>query len=99
MQGFKEEPYIFEISEEIWSSIKYAFMKSLISYNIMFNNFITVIVCRQFYSFDDSLKSTNFLRRSEEGKIKFLYLTNDGVRNFVINNENSVKVIFSSNLE
>jgi hypothetical protein len=47
---------------------------------------------KKFYGLDESLNSTNFLRRTEEGKIKNLYLTNDGVRNFVINNKSSLKV-------
>lgn len=38
------------------------------------------------------MKSVNFIRRTEGGKIKNLYLTTDGVRNFVMSNDKSVKV-------
>ncbi|XP_021962974.1 RNA cytosine-C(5)-methyltransferase NSUN2 isoform X2 [Folsomia candida] len=48
---------------------------------------------KKFYSLDESMKSVNFIRRTEGGKIKNLYLTTDGVRNFVMSNDKSVKIV------
>jgi hypothetical protein len=47
---------------------------------------------REFYDLDETLKSTNFLKRTEEGKIKNIYLTTESIRDFVIQNEKAVKV-------
>jgi hypothetical protein len=47
---------------------------------------------REFYDLDENLKSTNFLKRTEEGKIKNIYLTTESIRDFVIQNEKAVKV-------
>ncbi|CAL8141625.1 unnamed protein product [Orchesella dallaii] len=48
---------------------------------------------RDFYGLDQGLDCTNFLRRSEDGKIKNIYITTKAVRDFVMNNENTVKII------
>ncbi|ODM91643.1 tRNA (cytosine(34)-C(5))-methyltransferase [Orchesella cincta] len=48
---------------------------------------------RDFYGLDTSLDCTNFLRRSEDGKIKNIYITTKAVRDFVRSNEKDVKII------
>jgi len=48
---------------------------------------------REFYNLDPSLESSNFLRRCTSGRIKNMYLTTKIVRDFVMTNENAVKII------
>lgn len=48
---------------------------------------------REFYGITEDLDCTNFLRRTETGKIKNIYVTNKNVREFVQGNDGNIKIV------